>query len=172
MDIAHWGLGMDDSGPTTVEGKARFHKDHWYEVPEWFEVTYEYPNGTKIVCGMSQRGGTTFEGENGTLHVNRGRLESNRPELLKEAGRDGDVKLYVSRDHHRDWLDCIRSRKLPICDVEIGHRSATACHLGNIAIRTGRKITWDANAEKNTDDNEAAKMVSRPYRAPWMLPTV
>ena len=141
-------------------------------MPERFEVTYEYPGGTKIVCGMSQRGGTTFEGENGTLHVNRGKLESNRPELLKEAARDGDVKLYASRDHHRDWLDCIRSRKLPICDVEIGHRSATACHLGNIAIRAGRKITWDANAEKIVGDNEAAMMISRPYRAPWTMPTV
>ena len=63
----------------------------------------------------------------------------------------------------------MKSRKLPICDVEIGHRSATVCHLGNIAIRTGRKITWDAKAEQIVDDKEANAMLTKTYRKPWML---
>ena len=81
------------------------------------------------------------------------------------------MQLYVSKNHHANWLDCIKSRELPICDVEIGHRSATVCHLGNIAARLGRKIRWDPAKEQIVGDEEAARMVSRPYRAPWALPS-
>ena len=81
----------------------------------------------------------------------------------------GDVKLYVSNNHHANWLDCIKSRKLPVCDVEIGHRSATVCHLGNIAIRTSRKIAWDPAKEEIVGDKEVAAMLRRPYRSPWQL---
>jgi hypothetical protein len=79
------------------------------------------------------------------------------------------VKLYVSSNHHQNWLECVKTRKLPICDVEIGHRSATVCHLGNIAIRTGRKIAWDPAKETIVGDPEAAAMLSKPYRSPWKL---
>jgi predicted dehydrogenase len=170
LDIAQWGLGMDDSGPVAIEGKARFHAKNWYEVPEWFEVVYRYANGVKILCGMDQRGGTTFEGDRGSVYVNRGKLESKPAELLKEQANVGEVHLYESNDHHGNWLECIRSRKLPICDVEIGHRSATVCHLGNISIRAGSKIAWDPVKEEVVGNREAAGMVSRPYRKPWELP--
>jgi predicted dehydrogenase len=170
LDIAQWGLGTDDSGPVSAEGKARFNKDGWYEVPEWFEVVYKYANGVTVVCGQGIKGGTTFEGDKGIIHVDRGRLESKPADIVKQALTDGDVRLYVSKNHHANWLECIKSRKLPICDVEIGHRSATVCHLGNIAVRAGRKITWDPAKEEIVGDAEAAKMLSRPYRAPWSLP--
>jgi hypothetical protein len=75
-----------------------------------------------------------------------------------------------SGNHYQNWLDCIRSRKPPICDVAIGHRSATVCHLGNIAIRIGRKIAWDPTKQAIVGDDEAAAMPARPYRAPWKLP--
>ena len=71
--------------------------------------------------------------------------------------------------HYRHWLECIKTRKLPDADVEIGHRTATLCHLANIAIRTGRKIRWDPNKEEIIGGAEAAKWLSRPYRAPWTL---
>jgi hypothetical protein len=83
-----------------------------------------------------------------------------------------DVHLYESADHYGNWLDCIRSRKLPICDVAIGHRSATVCHLGNIAIRSQKKVNWDPVKEQVIGDDDLAHMTSRPYRAPWTLPTV
>jgi predicted dehydrogenase len=170
LDIAQWGLGMDESGPISAEGKARYHAKKWYEVPEWCEVTWVYANGTKMICTQGGRGGTTFEGEKGTIHVDRGKIEGKPAEVLKEKLAEDAVRLYVSRNHHANWLECIRSRKVPICDVEVGHRSATVCHLGNIAIRTGKKITWDPAKEQVAGDEEAAKMVSRPYRAPWKLP--
>jgi predicted dehydrogenase len=170
LDIAQWGLGMDDSGPVSAEGKARYNKDGLYEVPEWYEVTYKYANGVTLVCGMSQKGGTTFEGDKGTVFVNRGKFETKPAELAKEPVKESDVHLSQSKNHHTNWLECIKSRKLPICDVEIGHRSATVCHLGNIALRAGRKVAWDPEKEVIVGDAEAARMVSRPYRSPWSLP--
>ena len=114
--------------------------------------------------------GTTFEGDRGTLHVDRGKLEAKPNGILDTKLDENAVRLLVSKNHHANWLECVRSRKLPICDVEIGHRSATVCHLGNIALRIGRKIAWDPAKEEIVGDSEAAKMLSRPYRAPWKLP--
>ncbi len=170
LDIAQWGLGMDESGPVEIEGQARFHKENWYEVPEWSEITYKYANGITMICGQSQKGGTTFEGEKGKLFVNRGKLESDPAEIIQQPIGEKDVRLVESSNHHANWLECIRSRQRPICDVAIGHRSATVCHLGNIAMRTGRKIQWDPVKEQIVGDAEIARWVHRPYRAPWVLP--
>ncbi|HVK10667.1 MAG TPA: Gfo/Idh/MocA family oxidoreductase [Gemmataceae bacterium] len=169
LDITQWALGMDESGPVAVEGTAVFHKDNWYETPDKCSITYTYSNGVKVVCGMSEKGGCTFVGEKGTIFVTRGKIESNPKELLEEALKDTDVKLYASDNHHKDWLNCIVSRKLPICDAEIGHRSATVCHLGNIAIRTGSKLTWDPAKEQIVGDEKAAAMTTKAYREPWKL---
>jgi predicted dehydrogenase len=170
LDIAQWGLGMDDSGPVKIEGKARYDAEKQFEVPEWCDVHYEYANGVKLICGQGEKGGTTFEGENGKLYVSRDKLEATPAALLETPIAEADVHLYESSDHHGNWLDCIHSRKLPICDVEIGHRSATVCHLGNIAIRSQKTVHWDPVKEKIIGDDEVAKMTSRPYRAPWSLP--
>ena len=170
LDIAQWGLGTDESGPISAEAReTRYHKDNWYETPEWCEVTYQYANGVTVVCGQGQPGGTTFEGENGSIQVTRKVLKA-KPETVAnfEIGANG-VHLYESADHYGNFLDCVKSRKLPICDVAIGHRSATVCHLGNIAIRTGRKIQWDPVKEEIVGDDAAAQMVERAYRDPWKL---
>lgn len=169
LDIAQWGLGMDESGPVLIEGKARYNAQQLFEVPEWSEVNYEYANGVKLVCGQSQKGGTTFEGADGTIYVSRNVLEVNPAKLGEEPLADADVHLYESKDHHGNWIDCIHSRKLPICDVAVGHRSATVCHLGNIAIRSQKTVHWNPEKEQITGDNELASMTSRPYRAPWSL---
>jgi predicted dehydrogenase len=175
LDIAQWGLDMDNSGPVEINGKGTFNKDHLYEVTESCEVTYKYATGVKVLLGQNAKGikgGVTFEGEKGTMHVDRGALTSEPGDIVKEPLGEGDVHLYAATNHHANWLECIKSRKLPICDVEIGHRSATVCHLGNISIRLGRAIKWDPAKEEIIDDKEAAKMLSRPYRAPWKLPEV
>ncbi len=172
MDIAQWGLGMDESGPISAQGKARYNKEGWYEVPEWCEVVYQYANGTTMFCGQDQPGGTTFEGSNGTIHVTRKELESKPADIVKEPLTDSDVHLYASQDHFENWVDCIKSRKLPICDVAIGHRTASVCHLGNIALRSQKEVRWDPQKEQVIGDDEAAQMTDRPYRAPWSLPTV
>lgn len=171
LDIAQWGLGMDESGPTEIDGQATFHKDGWFETPETARVTYTYANGVKMLCSLGGKSGypqgTTFEGEKGSIIVTRGSIKADPAEILKFSG--GDVKLYVSDNHHRNWLECIKTRKLPIADVAIGHRSATVCHLGNISIRLGRKVKWDPTSESFINDAEAQKLTTKEYRAPWKL---
>lgn len=173
IDIAHWALGFDHTGPVSTEGTAEFHPEKWFEVSTACRVTHKYGNGVEIVVGQEQKdipGGTTFIGEKGTLFVNRGVLRGTPAELIEQELSSGDESLYVSANHHKNFLDCIKSRELPICDVEIGHRTATVCHLGNIAIRLGRKIQWDPVNEKVLGgDAEAEALVNRPYRAPWSL---
>ena len=169
LDIAQWGLGMDASGPVEIEGSGVYHPDKLYETPQTFEARFKYADGTEILCsgGTSKyKGGTTFEGENGTIFVSRGKLESTPSEILTQPLDAKAVRLYASEDHHANWLECIKSRREPICNAEIGHRSATVCHLGNIAIRTGKKIIWNPQQER-IEEAALAGWVRRPYRAPW-----
>jgi predicted dehydrogenase len=173
LDIAQWGLDRDGSGPVFIEATAKFDPQRRYEVPSSSRIVYTYDDGVKIVCEQgeknSARGGCTFEGDKGTIFVSRKTIESTPAEIVKEPLGTGDVHLYVSKDHYKNWLECIRTRKTPICDVAIGHRSATVCHLGNIAVRLGRSIRWDPVKERIIDDTEASAMQARPYRAPWKL---
>jgi predicted dehydrogenase len=174
LDIVQWALGMDNSGPVAVEGTARYHKQSWFEVPEWFELTYTYPGNIRVLCGQANgfRGGVLFQGTRGTLFVDRSRLEANPRELLQQASAEADIRLPVSTNHHANWLEAIRNGRLPICDAEIGHRSATVCHLGAIALRTGRRVRWDPTKETILGDEQQAAMLQRPYRGPWRLPEV
>jgi predicted dehydrogenase len=172
IDIGQWGIGADDTGPVEIEGTATFHPQRWHDVTETCRITYTYANGVKMIVGQGQKdtpSGTTFIGSAGTIHVNRGTLSSTPAEIIKQPIGSGDVHLYVSNSHHGNFLDCVKSRKLPICDVEIGHRSATICHLGNIAAILGRKIQWDPSKEQIVGDDEANAMLQRPYRAPWTI---
>jgi hypothetical protein len=111
-----------------------------------------------------------FEGDRGSIYVDRGKLESTPAEIVKEPLGDKDVHLYVSKNHLDNWYACMKSRKLPICDVEIGHRSATVCHLGSLTMRLGRKLKWDPAKEQFLGDAEASQRMSYAYRAPWSLP--
>lgn len=166
FDIAQWALGMDDSGPVATEGTATFNAEKLYEVTENFRITHTYANGVKLIAGQQQKDipqGCTFLGDKGKIYVTRKKLEADADIL--NANRS--VKLYESNDHHKNWLDCIKTREKPICDVEIGHRSATVCHLGNIVCRLGRAIQWDPKTEQIVGDTEAQAMTDRAYRKPW-----
>ena len=172
IDIAHWGMGMDDSGSREIEGVATFHPEHWHEVSETCRVTYKYPNDVTMIVGQQQQdipSGATFVGTKGKIYVTRGKIVGEPADLLSEPLGENDVKLAVSANHHLNFLECLKSRELPICDVEIGHRAATACHLGNIAVRTGRKITWDAVKEQIVSDEAAQAMTQPKYRSPWTI---
>ena len=169
LDIAQWGIGADDSGPVSVEGTARHPAAGLYETAVQFDVHYTYGNGVTVHCTSEGENGVTFEGTDGSIFVSRGRISADPPEILDQPVNAGDVKLYESRDHRGDWVDCMRERRRPICDVEIGHRSATVCHLGNIALRLGRKLSWNPEGERFVGDDEANRLLSRPMRAPWSL---
>jgi transposase len=104
--------------------------------------------------------------------VNRGVLEASHEELLTDPLPADALRLYASKDHMDNWFDCIKTRKLPICDVEVGHRSSTVCHLGSLAMRLGRKLKWDPEKEEFKGDAEANAKRFYEYRKPWSLPKV
>jgi predicted dehydrogenase len=173
-DIAQWALGMDGSGPVEVDGRD---VKGPHTVPKDFNVHYKYANGVTLTChstGFTDEhgkfgNGVKFTGTDGWIFVSRAEIKASNPDILKiELGPD-DVRLYKSDHHHNNWLDCIASRERPICDVEIGHRSVSVCHLGNISMKLGRPLKWDPEREEFIDDPVANQMRSRAMRAPWHL---
>ena len=169
-DIAQWGIGADGSGPISVEPrKFTFHEDGPQDVAGDFEVHYQYANGVELICHSEGKNGIKFTGEDGWIFVNRGGIEASDPDILDIKLGPNDIRLYKSDHHHLNWLDCIATRERCICDVEIGHRSVTVCHLGNIAMRLGRQLKWDPETEKFVGDEVANQLIGKPMRAPWHL---
>ncbi len=165
FDIAQWALGMDESGPVEIipPGDPKAVKG----------VKYIYANGVEVIHGaVPPPGGILFTGTDGEITVTRGKITSKPDSILKEPLGEKDVHLYASPGHHRDWINCIRSRKKPICDVEIGARSVTVCHLGNLAYWNHRKLKWDPKKWQFVGDEEANKWLDRERRNPWQLPKV
>ncbi len=171
MDIAHWGMGTEYTGPVEIQGEAEFPKDGLWDVHGDFRIEYTYANGVKLTCADEKKvkGGVRFEGDKGWVWVTRGRIDAEPKSLLQESIGAGETKLYVSNNHKGNFYECIKSRKETIAPVEIGHRSCTACLLGDIAMRLGRKLRWDPAKEQFLNDDEANNMLSRPLRAPWRL---
>jgi predicted dehydrogenase len=181
-DIAYWAIGL--LAPREVDSRVLAQPiPGGYNTFSEYEVNYTYENGVKLniyttrddsiygakVNADGQRNGIRFEGTNGWLWVNRDQIKASDPELLKAPLPEGSVRLYESKNHTENFFDCMRSRQAPICDVETGHRSATMCHLGAIAMRTGKKLTWDAKAEQFVGEfaREANTYVAREMRAPY-----
>ncbi len=167
LDIAQWGNQADNTGPVEIVGKGEFPKTGLFTTALRAEIEYTYANGVKMF--LKSGGGTRFEGTEGWIYVNRGKLEAEPKSLLTSVIGPDEKHLYESRDHKRNFLDCVRSHKDPICTAEIGHRSSTVCHLGNIAMLLDRPLRWDPQAEQFIGDAEANRMTWRPARAPWRL---
>jgi predicted dehydrogenase len=174
LDIAQWGLGMDASGPVSVEGSATFNADGWYETPDTTDIKYTYANNVVMTCrqkmnSKSNEQGTEFIGEKGSLFVYRGGIVTNPPELLKGIEIPAIPGAQANISHVNNFFDCVKSRQTPVADISIGHRSATVCHLGNIAVRTKKKINWDPQTETIVGDAEASQWLTKEYRQPWSL---
>jgi len=175
IDIAHWGLGLDRTGPVTIEGAGRRHPDGLYDVYNEYDFMCEYASGVKIRVANNQKlrygGGVHWVGSDGWIHVDRGRLEASDEKILKEVIGDEEIRLYKSRNHTGNFVECVKSRKETITPCDIGHRSISVGLLGEIAMITGDKLHWDPETEKFTDNNPtASRLLERPYRAPWKLP--
>jgi hypothetical protein len=162
FDIAQWGLDMDQSGPIEIIPPEDHKADRG--------VKYIYANGVEVIHGPG--GGVNFVGSEGEITVNRGKLSSTPENIVKEPLGEKDVHLYQSPGHQRDWLNCLRSRKRPICDVEIGARSVTVCHLGNLAYWNRRKLRWDPQNWCFVNDAEANGWRGCPRRDQYQLPSV
>ncbi len=163
FDIIQWALGMDDSGPVKFVPKGW--DGHQYQ-------THYYADGTRVLRDHPTRNGQMiqFIGTDGEVLVSRGgRIETTPMELSKMPLLPNETHLYESNDHEGNWIECIRTGRKTICDAEIGHRTATICHLSGIAERLGRPIKWDPAEEKILDDSAAERWYDRPRRAPYVL---
>ncbi len=164
FDIAQWGLNRDASGPVEIippDGKDYPH------------LTYKYDDGVVVhhtsKCGDEDVNGVRFVGSDGSIEVNRSHLKSWPDKILTEEIGENETRLYKVHDHLRNWVDCIRSRKQPICNAEIGARSVTVCHLGNLAYWNKRPLKWDPIKWEFPGDAEANGWRDRPRRDPWKL---
>jgi predicted dehydrogenase len=173
VDIAHWGMGWDYTGPVEIEGRGEFPTSGIYNSAIRYYLTAKYADGTPMVVagGCPEiRSGTKWIGEYGWIWVDRGVFKTHPGHLVHEVIGPNEVKLYKSRDHYQNFLDCVKSRSLTIAPCEVAHRSASVGHLGVIAIELARKIRWNPATETIIDDPEAERLLSRAYRKPWVLP--
>jgi len=181
-DIVLWALDMDGSGPVSIEGRPTIDMiPGGFTAASEYEVTYTYANGvvhsTRSTTASEWHGGVKdpngqlhgikFIGSDGWIWVTRGEISASDRDLLKEELPASAPRVYVSNDHMTNFVECVKSRKPTICPAAVGHRSASLCHLGVIAIRLGRKLNWDPASEQFVDDAEAQGFVARPMRAPY-----
>ena len=183
IDIAQLGLDMDSSGPVEFEAKGLKIAGSPYDTFWDYEFVNTYSNGVKLIGSTAEPRGLKFEGNDGWIFVaiHGGRLEASDPELLPENIRNGkrigedqkinEFKFQLGRSpgHHQNFIDCVKSRKQPMATAEIGHRTATICHLNNIAMRVGRKLRWDPRHEELINDVEAGKFLLPQMRSPWVV---
>ena len=175
-DIAHWGCDFDNSGPSEIEGHGEFPpKDAIWNTCTKYRIELKYPRDIQMTIAGGHAGirpGTKWIGTDGWVYVTRGVFEGSNEEWRDYRDLPDEmrkVKLYESHDHYRNFLDCVRSRKPTITPVETAHHSAIPGHLGLISMLVGRKLKWDARAERILGDAEAARLIMRDYRAPWKI---
>jgi predicted dehydrogenase len=170
-DIAQWGMGTEYTGPVEIEGQAEYPMDGLWDVHGPFRIDYTYANGVKLICADTgkNKSGVLFEGTDGWVYVDRGRIDAQPATLLTSTIKPDEIHLYESNNHKANFLECIKSRAETIAPVEVGHRSCTVCLLGEIAMRLGRKLKWDPEHERFINDDQANRMISRSIRSPWHL---
>ena len=179
-DIAHWGMGIVEGGPLKVEGKGTFPTNKIWNVHGPYEIELTYPGNILVHVSDKFPTGVRFIGDDGWIFVTRGggqKATASDPVTAKHGLKPLDasdpklitgeptVQLYHSTNHHKNWLECVQSRKEPITPVNNGHYVFTACAVSWIAMKLGRPLTWDAKAEKFIGDDEANSMLRRPERA-------
>jgi myo-inositol 2-dehydrogenase / D-chiro-inositol 1-dehydrogenase len=187
FDIANWGMDTEYTGPVEITCKAEFPpKGNLWDVHGPFKSETIFANGVKVLASDAYPNGVKFIGSEGWIFVTRGNytasasdpvaktnsskaLDASDPKILtSQIGADG-IKLYESKEHHGDWLNCIVSRNTPITPIEVGHRAGTVCLLNHAAMKLNRKLFWDPVAERFKNDDEANAMLTRQNRWPYVI---
>lgn len=184
IDIAQWAVNADNSGPVEVEGKGTIPDDGLYDTIQRFEVEHKYANGVILLhidhisavgrfpqfkAAVGNTMGILFEGTKGWVYVARGYMDASPKSLLKAITGPNEIRLPVSNNHARNFLDAVRSGSEPICPVGPGVRSEMVCQQADIAIRTGQKLKWDPVKEEFIDNPVANRMLASPMRSPWHI---
>ena len=171
VDIGQWGNGSELSGPVEIQGTAVFPRDGLCDCAVNWDVNLKYDNGVTMnfTDNTKNKQGALFEGSEGWVFVNRGRIDAHPKSLLAEQIGPNEINLPVSNHHQRNLLDCIKTRSRTVCPIEVAVRSNAICHLSDIAIRLGRRLKWNPEKEEFINDVEANRMLKRAMRSPWRL---
>lgn len=182
LDIAQWGNGTDGTAPVEYEGSGEIPAEGLYNTVSDWDVLCRYANGvilrfmnTKTALPVVKAyrpfsdHGTTFFGSRGWVSVDRGGIYASRPELLEMKIRSGEIHLYESQNHYRNFVECVKSRARTVSSVEAAVQSDMVSHLSDICIRMGRKIRWDPEKEEIVGDEAASRLLDRSLRSPWRL---
>lgn len=186
FDTAHWGMDLELSGPTKIEGRAEFPPNSIWNVHGAYDVELTYPGDVRMTVSDKLPNGIKFIGEEGWIFACREPqgaqtasdpairptslqpLDASDPKLLDPNGLT--VRFPESSNHHQNWLDCMKTRATPLAPAPIAHRANAACIVSWIAMKLRRTLTWDAKSEQFVDDAEANAMLSRPERPEYRLP--
>jgi predicted dehydrogenase len=170
VDIAHWALGFDETGPIKVTGNGVFSTKLPWDAATKYSYECTYANGQVINVGSNYSSGVKFFGEDGKwIQVDRGRLTASNKGILDSEIGPEEYHPYRSPDHWRNFIDCVRNRGVTIAPAETAHRTASVGHLGHIAVQTGRTINWDPVTETIKDDPLTTALLSPTFRSPWVL---
>ncbi|MEP7230911.1 MAG: Gfo/Idh/MocA family oxidoreductase [Ginsengibacter sp.] len=183
IDIAHWGMNTEFTGPVEIEATAEFPKTGLWTVHGDFEVHAKYKDGVDMYINGKYPNGIKFEGSDGWIFVSRGDVSvtasdpstgeqakafnASNPKILTSVIGPNEIHLYESPEQHRNWLECIQNKKPTISPAEVAHRSCSACLIAHAAMKTEKKLFWDPEKEIFKDNVEANKLLSRPQRYPY-----
>lgn len=186
VDCAHWAMDTEYTGPIEISGTAQFPAKGLWDVHGDFRTEAKYANGVTMIISGAFPNGVRFEGTEGWIFVSRGNeavtasdpaarlkdaqaLAASDPKIITSVIGPSETHLYESKDHHANWLDCVRSRKAPIAPIEVGHRSCSACLLNHAAMKLKRKLHWNPVKERFRNDDEANGLLSRAQRWPYVI---
>lgn len=184
IDIAHWGMGTEFTGPVEIEGRAEFPQSGLWNVHGSFNIKAKYPNDVEMEVSGDFPNGVRFEGTDGWIFVTRGNVQvtdsdpvssnnqdapfqASDPKILNSVIGPDEIHLYESPEQHKNWLDCIISRNLTISPAEVAHRSCSACLLFHISMKIPGKLHWDPVKERFKNNDAANEMLSRHQRHPY-----
>ena len=173
-DLAQWANDSQYTGPIEYEGRAEFPRDGLFNTPVRFEVVATYADGVKMIYhdetepGRGPRG-NKFVGTEGWVSIDdTGKITASSKAIMQKLKVTQRGYEYMT-GHHRNFLDCVKTRRVPISNAEVSHRSVTTCHAGNICLRLGRDLRWNPDKERFINDDMANRMLARTKRAPWYL---
>jgi predicted dehydrogenase len=172
VDTAHWGLGYDNTGPVEVSGTGEFLLSHRvWNAPARFQVTARYATGVvmEITGGYDARRGVTWYGDEGWIWVDRSGIDAQPRSVLMSRIRPDEIRLERSTNHHRQFLECVKSRRRTLAPPDVALRSATPGYLGLISILTGTGIRWNPEQQRIAGNPAAERLLSRPMRGPWHI---
>lgn len=177
IDIANWGTGLEYTGPVEISGTGVYPPEGIYNAPVEYDFICKYANGIEMRVANASRlehgMGTTWYGDLGWIHTDRGNiLTASKQEILNEVIGENEIHLYKSENHWQNFIDCVKSGNQTIAPIEPAYRAISVALLGEIAMTTGETIKWDPDKEEITGNQRASRLLGRPYRKPWTLPTV